>query len=48
LTLLAAAVALYVAAKLVIAVLPVLVGIGIAGAVGWGIWTAYRFRRSRW
>ncbi len=47
-TLLVAAVALYIAAKLIIAVLPVLIGAGIVGAIGWAVWSLHRFRQSRW
>jgi NADH:ubiquinone oxidoreductase subunit 6 (subunit J) len=47
-TVLAIAVMLYIAARLILAVLPVLIiagGIGFVGIVGWSI---YQFRRSRW
>lgn len=47
-TLLATAVVLYIAAKLIVAVLPVLVGVGIVGLIGWAIWSLHRFRQSRW
>jgi|HubBroStandDraft_6_1064221.scaffolds.fasta_scaffold36331_4 xanthine/uracil permease len=39
---------LYVAARLIMAVLPVLVGIGVVVLLGLGGWSFYRFRRSRW
>jgi hypothetical protein len=48
LMLLATALALYIAASLIIAVLPVLVGVAIAGLIGWAIWSLHRFRQSRW
>ena len=47
-TLLATALALYVAARLIIAVLPVLIGVAIVGLIGWAIWSLHRFRQSRW
>jgi hypothetical protein len=47
-TVLAVAVLLYIAARLIEAVLPVLIGVGsvvLLGCVGWSL---YQFRRSRW
>lgn len=48
LTILAAAVVLYVAAKLIIAVWPVLAGIALAALLGFAAWSICQFRRSRW
>jgi hypothetical protein len=48
LNLLVIALALYVAAKLVVAVLPVLIGLGIAGLIGFVGWSAFQYWRSRW
>jgi xanthine/uracil permease len=45
---LAVALMLYVAARLILAVLPVLIGIGIVALVGFVGWSVYQFRRSRW
>jgi xanthine/uracil permease len=45
---LAVAVILYIAAKLILAVLPVLIGLGVAALLGFAVWSVYRFRRSRW
>ena len=45
---LATGVALYVAARLIIAVLPVLIGISIAGLIGWALWSLHSLRKSRW
>jgi hypothetical protein len=39
---------LYIAARLVIAVLPVLIVAGTAVLVGFVGWSVYQFRRSRW
>lgn len=47
-TVLAIAVALYIAARLIEAVLPVLVGVAVVGLVGYAAWAVYRFRQSRW
>jgi hypothetical protein len=33
---------------LIIAVPPVLIGVAIVAAIGWGLWAIHRFRRSRW
>lgn len=48
LTALAIALVLYVAAKLILAVWPVLVGVGVAALIGFAGWSIYQFRRSRW
>jgi xanthine/uracil permease len=47
-TVLAVALILYVAARLIVAVLPVLIGIGIVALVCFVGWSVYQFRRSRW
>jgi len=47
-TVLVVALMLYVAARLILAVLPVLIGLGIVGLVGFAGWSLYQFRRSRW
>jgi hypothetical protein len=47
-TVLAIALMLYVAAQLIIAVLPVLITVGVVGLVGFAGWSIYQFRRSRW
>lgn len=48
LTVLAIALALYLAAKLIFAVWPVLVGVAVAALLGFAGWSIYQFRRSRW
>jgi hypothetical protein len=48
LTFLAIAVVLYIAARLIEAVLPVLIGGGSVALIGYGGWSIYQFRRSRW
>ena len=45
---LAIAVVLYIAAKLIESVLSVLVGVAVVGLVGYAGWTIYRFNQSRW
>lgn len=45
---LAVALILYIAARLIAAVLPVLIGAGVVALVGFAAWSAYQFRRSRW
>lgn len=45
---LAIALMLYVAARLIAAVLPVLIGMGVVALLGFAGWSFYRFRRSRW
>lgn len=45
---LAVAVMLYVAARLIVAVLPVLIGIGTVALVLFMGWSAFQFWRSRW
>lgn len=47
-TVVAIALMLYVAARLILAVLPVLIGLGTIGLVGFAGWSVYQFRRSRW
>lgn len=48
LRLLAIALVLYMTARLIEAVLPVLIGIGAVGVIGFAGWSIYQFRRSRW
>jgi xanthine/uracil permease len=45
---LAIALMLYIAARLIIAVLPVLIAMGIIALLGFGGWSIYQLRRSRW
>jgi hypothetical protein len=45
---LAVVVMLYIAARLIVAVLPVLIDIGVVALVGFVGWSVYQFRRSRW
>jgi len=47
-TVLAVAVMLYVAARLILAVLPVLIVVGGIVVVGFAGWSFYRWRQSRW
>jgi hypothetical protein len=47
-TVLAIAVMLYAAARLIVAVLPVLIGLGVVAVVLFLSWAAYQFWRSRW
>ena len=47
-TVLAVAVMLYIAARLIVAVLPVLIGAGIVALLGFVGWSIYQFRKSRW
>lgn len=47
-TVLAIALLLYIAARLIVAVLPVLIGVGVVGLLGFGGWSIYQFRKSRW
>jgi hypothetical protein len=42
------AVMLYVAARLILAVLPVLIAGGVVVVIGYVGWSIYQFRRSRW
>jgi xanthine/uracil permease len=39
---------LYIAARLIVAVLPVLIGMGIVALLGFAGWSVYQFRKSRW
>jgi hypothetical protein len=47
-TILAVALMLYIAARLIMAVLPILIAVGVVGLIGFGGWSIYRFRQSRW
>ena len=47
-TVLAIAVVLYIAARLIEAVLSVLVGAALVALLGYAGWTIHRFRQSRW
>ena len=47
-TVLAVALMLYLAARLIVAVLPVLIGLGIVALIGFGGWSVYQYWRSRW
>lgn len=47
LTVLAIALALYVSAQLILAILPVLIGAGVVCALGVGTYSAYRLRHPR-
>lgn len=42
------AVMLYIAARLILAVLPVLIVAGVVVLLGFVGWSIYQFRRSRW
>jgi len=48
LTILAVAVVLNIAARLIVAVLPVLIAMGVVALLGFAGWSIYRFRQSRW
>jgi xanthine/uracil permease len=39
---------LYIAARLILAVLPVLIAGGVVVVIGYVGWSMYQFRRSRW
>jgi xanthine/uracil permease len=45
---LAIALMLYVAARLIMAVLPVLIVVGVVVLLGLAAWSLYQFRKSRW
>lgn len=45
---LAIALMLHIAAKLIVAVLPVLVGVGVIVLLGFAGWSFSRFRKHRW
>lgn len=45
---LAIAIVLYLAARLIEAVLPVLIGAGVVALLGFAGWSVYQFRKSRW
>lgn len=47
-TVLAVAVMLYVAARLIAAVLPILIGVGVVILLGFVSWSIYQSFRSRW
>jgi len=47
-TVLAIALMLYVAARLILAVLPVLIAIAVVVLLGFVGWSIYQYRRSRW
>lgn len=42
------AVMLYVAARLIMAVLPVLIALAVVALLGFAGWSLYQFRKSRW
>jgi hypothetical protein len=48
LTVLAIAVALYIAAKLILAIWPVLIVAGVIVLIGLVGWSVYQLRKSRW
>jgi xanthine/uracil permease len=48
LTVLAIAVMLNIAARLIVAILPVLIGGGAVVLLGFAGWSVYQFRKSRW
>jgi xanthine/uracil permease len=47
-TVLAIALMLYVAAQLIVAVLPVLIGMGVVAVIGFAGWLIYQIWQSRW
>lgn len=47
-TVFAIAVLLYISARLILAVLPVLIVGGVLVLLGFAGWSIYQFRRSRW
>jgi hypothetical protein len=47
-TALAIALMLYVAARLILAVLPVILIAGVIALLGFVGWSVYQFRKSRW
>ncbi len=47
-TVLAIAVVLYIAAKLIEAVLTLLIGVAVVGLVIYAAWAVHRFHQSRW
>jgi hypothetical protein len=47
-TVFAVAALLYISARLILAVLPVLLIIGGIGLIGFAGWSIYQFRKSRW
>lgn len=48
LTILAVAVMLHIAARLIVAVLPVLIVMGVVVLLGFAGWSFYRFHKARW
>lgn len=48
LTILAIALILYIAARLILAVLPVLIGFAVVALLGFSGWSFYNYRKSRW
>ena len=42
------AVMLYVAARLIMAVLPILIALAVVALLGFAGWSLYQFRKSRW
>jgi xanthine/uracil permease len=47
-TVLAIVLMLYVAARLILAVLPVLIAVSVVALLGFIAWSIYQYRRSRW
>lgn len=47
-TVLAVALLLYVAARLIVAVWPILLAIGVVAIVGFAAWSLRDFHRSKW
>lgn len=47
-TIAAIAVLLYISARLILAVLPVLIVGGVVVLIGFVAWSIYQFRKSRW
>jgi hypothetical protein len=45
---LVASIALRLAISLLVAIAPAVIGVSIAGAVAYGAYVIYKFRRSRW
>lgn len=42
------AVMLYVAARLIMAVLPILIALAVVALLGFAGWSLYQYRKSRW
>jgi xanthine/uracil permease len=47
-TVLAVAVMLYIAARLIVAALPVLIGMGVVALLGFVAWSVYQMMGRRW